>query len=125
MAWSTTRGAPLLTTPILYGDLLYVCEAGILAAYNVETGQRVYQVRLPGAGSHSFAASPVASDGKLYFTGEDGDVTVVKAGPTLEQLSVNQMGEVLMATPAITPGMIIFPMQHHVVAVAEAGAGQQ
>ena len=62
---------------------------------------------LGGTGG-SFSASPVAADGKLYCTSEDGDVFVVKAGPTYELLAKNPMGEVIMATPAISDGLIIF-----------------
>ena len=67
----------------------------------------------------NYSASPVAAGGKLYFSSEQGEVIVVKAGPEFERLAVNQMGEALMATPAITDGMIVFRMENHVVAIAE------
>jgi len=60
-------------------------------------------VFLPSA----YTASPVAADGKVYFTSEDGDVFVIKAGPEYEELAKNSMGEVVMATPAISDGLII------------------
>ena len=76
--WSTHRGGSFTPTPILYGDLLYVCSAsGILAAYEPETGERVYRARVTQGGNYT--ASPVAADGKLYFASEDGEVIVVKA----------------------------------------------
>ena len=119
VVWSTHRGGSFLPTPILYGDLLYLSsDGGILAAYQAETGERVYRERVTRGGGYT--ASPVAADGKLYFSSEDGDVIVVKAGPQFERLAVNPMGEVLMATPAISEGMIIVRTQHHVVAVAES-----
>ena len=67
--------------------------------------ERVYQARVGSGGS--FSASPVAADGKLYFTSEDGDIFVVKAGPSFELLATNAMGQVIMATPAISNGVII------------------
>jgi len=77
ISWSTTRGGPYIPTPIIYGDLLYVLgNNGVLAAYKVRTGERVYQERVGPGGS--FSASPVAGDGKLYLSSEDGDVFVVK-----------------------------------------------
>ena len=119
VVWSTHRGGSFTPTPILYGDLLYVCSAsGILAAYEPETGERVYRARVTQGGNYT--ASPVAADGKLYFASEDGEVIVVKAGRPFERLAVNPMGEVIMATPAISEGMILVRMQHHVVAVAES-----
>ena len=78
---------------------------GVLAAYDVRTGQRIYQERVEGGGS--FSASPVAADGKLYLASEDGDMFVVKAGPKFELLAKNPMGQVIMATPAISNGVII------------------
>src|SRR4051812_34711580 len=99
IAWSATRGGPYIPTPVVYRDQLYVLlNNGALAAYDVTTGKRIYQERLGGTGG-SFSASPVAGDGKLYLTSEDGDVFVVKAGPTYELLAKNPIGEVVMATP--------------------------
>ena len=123
VVWSTRRGGPFTPTPILYGDLLYVCsDGGILAVYQAETGERLYRQRLRRGGG--FSASPVASDGKLYFSSEDGNVTVIKAGPEFERLAVNPMGEAILATPAISEGMIIVRMQHTVVAVAESASSE-
>jgi len=105
IAWSTNRGGPYIPTPVIYGDLLYVLAInGVLAAYDVKTGQRVYQERVAGGGS--FSASPVAADGKLYLTSEDGDIFVVRAGPKYELLATNPMSQVIMATPAIANGVI-------------------
>ena len=107
VAWSKQRGGPYMPTPIIYGELLYTCSnQGVLTAYNAKTGERVYQERLGGTGG-AFTASPVASDGKIYFSSEDGDVFVVKAGPKYELLAKNPVGEVMMATPAISDGLVI------------------
>ena len=116
ISWSTTRGGPYIPTPIVYGDQLYVLlNNGVLATYKVATGEQIYQKRL-GAGG-SFSASPVAGDGKIYCSSEDGDVYVIKAGPEYEELAKNAIGEVLMATPAISDGLIIFRGINHVYAI--------
>ena len=107
IAWSKQRGGPYMPTPIVYGELLYTCSnQGVLTAYNAKTGERVYQERLGGTGG-AFTASPVASEGKIYLSSEDGDVFVVKAGPKYELLAKNPVGEVMMATPAISDGLVI------------------
>jgi outer membrane protein assembly factor BamB len=117
IAWSMTRGGPYIPTPVIYQDQLYVIQGnGVLQAYKVATGERLYQERLGGTGG-SFSASLVAADGKIYATSEDGDVFVVKAGPTYELLSKNPVGEILMATPAISDGLIIFRGLKHVIAI--------
>jgi outer membrane protein assembly factor BamB len=77
----------------------------VLAAYSVSSGERIYQERIEGG--TSFSASPVAADGKLYLASEDGDIFVVRAGPKYELLAKNAIGQVVMATPAISNGVII------------------
>ena len=123
ITWSTKRGGPYMPTPVVYQDLLYVVlNNGTVAAYDAKTGERFYQERLGGKGG-AFSASPVAADGKVYFTSEDGDVFVVKAGRTYELLATNPVGEVLMATPAIADGMLIIRGMQHVIAIAPPKPG--
>jgi outer membrane protein assembly factor BamB len=117
IVWSSKRGGPYIPTPVIYGDYLYVLQGnGALAAYKIATGEQVYQKRLGGAAG-SFSASPVAADGKIYCTSEDGDVYVVKAGPEYEELAKNSIGEVVMASPAISDGLIIFRGLKNVYAI--------
>jgi hypothetical protein len=59
----------------------------------------------------------VASDGKIYLSSEDGDIFVVKAGQEFQLLATNPIGEPLMATPALSSGMMIVRAQHHVFAI--------
>lgn len=124
IAWSKQRGGPYMPTPIVYGDLLYTCSnQGVLTAYDAKTGERVYQERLGGTGG-AFTASPVASDGKIYLASEDGDVFVVKAGPKYELLSKNPVGEVMMATPAISGGVVIVRTVSHLYAFGDTNKNQ-
>ena len=47
IAWSYARDGAYMQTPILYGDILYVCrDNGVLSAFDATTGKRHYQVRL-------------------------------------------------------------------------------
>jgi outer membrane protein assembly factor BamB len=115
VAWSRMRGGPYMTTPLVYGQYLYVCSnAGILTCYDGESGREVYKRRL---GGESYTASPVAADGRLYFTSEQGSVRVVKAGPKFELLAANEIGDVCMATPAISDGTLFVRSQHFLLAL--------
>ena len=108
-----------MQTPLIYGDYLYSCHVdGVLSCYEASTGKQLYKERL-GKGGDGFTASPVASEGKLYFTSEQGSVFVVKPAAEFTVLATNQMGEVCMATPAISAGTIFFRTQTHVVAVGD------
>jgi outer membrane protein assembly factor BamB len=117
IAWSRMRGGPYMPTPILYGPHFYTCSnSGILACYEAATGKEVYKERI-GGGSDSYTASPVAADGRLYLTSEQGQVRVVKAGPKFELLAVNTMDDYVMATPAISNGCLFVRSQHYLVAL--------
>ncbi len=116
LTWTIDRGSPYTTTPLVYEGVLYmVTDAGILSAYDVTSGERIYQQRLAlGAG---VSASPVAAGGRIYIASEEGDVFVVRAGRTYELLATNPMGEVVMATPAMDGNRLIIRTAGHVVAV--------
>ena len=117
VSWSSLRGASYMQTPLIYGDYLYSCHVdGVLTCFEARTGKEKYKERL-GTGGEGFTASPVASEGNLYFTSEQGSVFVVKPGPDFTVLATNQMAEVCMATPAISDGKIFFRTQGHVVAI--------
>jgi outer membrane protein assembly factor BamB len=120
IAWSKPRGGPYMPTPVVYGDYLYTCSNnGVLTAYNAKTGERIYQERLGGKGG-AFTASPIASDGKIYLSSEDGEVFVVKAGPKYELLATNPVGEVMMASPAMSSGLFIVRGVKHLFAFGES-----
>jgi len=70
-------------------------------------------------GQLAFTASPRAGDGHLYFTAEDGRVLVVKAGGEFELVNINALNEPILATPAISDGVIYFRTQKSLIAVGE------
>ncbi len=106
VVWSRTGRGSYIPTPLVYGGILYVLNNnGLLDAYDLRTGDELYRQRLPTVGS-GFSASPVAADGKLYLSNEDGEMLVVAAGPKFAHLATNSMGELLMATPALSEGVM-------------------
>jgi outer membrane protein assembly factor BamB len=120
VAWSIAQGGAYMQTPLVYGEYLYVCrDNGALSCFKAKTGELMYRERL-GSGGGGFSASPVAADGKLYFTSEEGQVYVVRAGPKFEVLATNELGEITMATPAISEGRLYFRTRSHLLAVGAA-----
>jgi outer membrane protein assembly factor BamB len=116
IAWSNTREGTYIPTPILYGGYLFTCNNnGIVSVYEAKTGKREGRGRVGEGGA--FSASPVAADGKLYLASEDGDVHVVRATPTLDPIAKNAMKEVIMATPAISDGLIVVRTLGHVYGI--------
>lgn len=119
VAWSEPKNGAYMQTPLVYGGIVYsASDRGILNAYDAHTGQRFYQQRLTYSPS-AFTASPVAAEGKLYFTSEEGDVLIVKAGAGYEYVGINRLGEVTLASPAISQGVIYFHTRSSVVAITD------
>jgi outer membrane protein assembly factor BamB len=118
VAWSVARDGGYMQTPIVYGDLLYVGrDNGVVTCFDARTGAEKYKARV-GDGSTGFTSSPVAGDGKIYFTSEQGDVVVLRAGPEYHELARNALGEVHMSTPAISEGVLYFRTRGHLIAIA-------
>jgi outer membrane protein assembly factor BamB len=114
IAWSVARDGAYLSTPLVYGDYLYVVRhQGILNVFNAKTGERAYQQRLAAG---AFTASPVANNGRVYIPSEDGDIYVVKAGPAYELLATNKMNSAVLATPAISEGHLFVRTKDHLMA---------
>jgi len=106
VVWSRQGRGPYMPTPLIYRGILHVLgNNGVLDAYDLETGDEIYRARIPHLGS-GFSASPVAADGRIYLSNEDGDMVVVAAGPRFRHIATNSMGELLMATPALSEGVM-------------------
>lgn len=106
VSWTYAKGTAYVPSPILYGDYLYLTtDRGILTCIDAKTGEVKYEggrIPIPA----TFTASPVAFEGKILMTSEDGDTFIVKAGPKHEILGTNSVGEPVYASPAIADGHI-------------------
>ena len=106
VAWSKTGRGSYMPTPLAYRGMLYVlANNGVFDAYDLATGKEIYRQRLPLVGS-GYSASPVAADGRIYLSNEDGEMLVVEAGAAFKLLATNSIGEMLMATPALSDGVM-------------------
>jgi outer membrane protein assembly factor BamB len=114
IVWSVKRGGAYMQTPLIYNGLLYNLQVnGQLTCYDALTGEVKYKENLKEA----FTASGIAADGKLYFTSEEGNIYVIKAGPEFKLLAKNTMNDICMATPAISGNTVFFRTQHFIIAV--------
>ena len=93
---------------------LYMSEFGL----NMESAcEEIYRERLPG--NNAITASGIASNGKLYYSTEQGYVFIVKAGKDFEVIAKNSMNDIIMATPAISENTLYWRTQHYLVAVGK------
>jgi outer membrane protein assembly factor BamB len=106
LAWAQERGGAYMPTPLLYRGLLYIVHHnGRLVAHDPATGGPVYRARFSAGGTCT--NSPVAGNGVIYQGTEEGTLYAFAAGPEYEELAVHDFGAPLMATPAISEGMLI------------------
>lgn len=124
LAWSTPRGSPFVPSPVLYRDLLYTVNdmASIVTAFDARSGQVHWQGRLGAAQREGFSASPVAVDGKVFFTNDQGETFVLRAGPTFDLLRVNALGERTLASPALVERHWYFRTESRLLAIGPTEA---
>jgi outer membrane protein assembly factor BamB len=121
LRWRTEAGGPYTSTPVAYGGLLFgVRDEGILFAYDMATGERVFRERT----NATHAASLVAGAGHVYAAAETGEVLVLRAGRAFALAARNDMGESCMATPAIADGVLYVRTRGHLYALAAEAAAK-
>jgi outer membrane protein assembly factor BamB len=99
--WRYKRGIPYVPSPVVYqGNLYSVRSGGLILAIDAKTGELRKEGRSPQALGEYFA-SPIAADGKIFLASAEGKMTVLKAGNTWEILDVNDIGDMIFATPAV------------------------
>jgi outer membrane protein assembly factor BamB len=106
LVWSSPRGSPFVPSPIAVGEYLYMVNdmTSIATSFEAKSGKTMWQGRLGVAQREGFSASPVAVDGKVFFTNDDGETFVLRAGAEFEMLHVNSIGERTLASPALVDG---------------------
>jgi outer membrane protein assembly factor BamB len=119
VAWQSPRGSPFVPSPLLYGDYLYLVNdmASIATAFKAATGEVMWQGRLGVATREGFSASPVGVDGKVFFTNDDGETFVLKAGPTFDLLHVNRLDAPVLASPALVDKRWYFRTDRELLAI--------
>jgi len=118
IAWTVDRAGNYMETPLLDAGLGYFCyDNGILTVYQLATGEKLYQQRL-GGGTSGFTSSPVAVADRLYITNEDGHSYVLAKGREYKLLAENELGETVMATPAISGDILYIRGRKHLFAIA-------
>ena len=114
--WRAPGAASYVPSIIHYDGLLYMTnEVGVLTCADAATGERVWRHRLSGV----FFASPVAGDGKIYMVSETGETFVLQAGREPKVLAQNDLGQRLIASPAISNGHLLLRSDRTLFAVGE------
>lgn len=118
LLWSHGIGGAYMPTPLLYRGLYYVVHHnGRLVAYDAANGTPIFKSRFSHGGV--FTASPVAVNGKLYLPTEEGYLYVLEAGPEYREIAFHELGEPLMATPAVSAGVLFLRTPSRLIAIGD------
>jgi outer membrane protein assembly factor BamB len=119
VVWSTPKGSPFVPSGVVHDGLLYLVNdmQSILTVYETRSGELVYQGRMGVAQREGFSASPVVVNNELYFTNDEGETFVVKAGREFNLLHTNSLGERTLASPALVDGIWYWRTAGHLLAI--------
>ena len=119
VAWQTTRGAPFVPSPLMYGDYLYTVNdmASIVTCFDASSGKVMWQERLGRAVREGFSASPIAVGGKIFITNDSGETFILNAGPVFELLHTNVIGARTLASPALVDGRWYIRTERELIAI--------
>lgn len=118
-----TKNTDHIVSPFVSdGRMFLVKEGGISTVFNTQKGESVRGPKRIGSGGGYFA-SPIFGDGKIYLASENGNVAVLKNAADYEELALNDVGESIIATPAIADGGLFIRTRQQIICfVAEAPA---
>lgn len=105
--WNIANKSPSnIVSPVVVGEQLFIVKkGGLSSSFDATTGKTHWELnRIRNIGD--YYASPVAGDGKIFVTGENGFIVVLEQGPKLKVLATNDVGESCVATPAIADGRL-------------------
>ena len=113
VVWKQKRAAASVSSPLFYRGRIYVVQdGGRISCYNAKTGEKAFeQERLEAEGE--YFASPLAARGNIYFASTRGTVSAIAAGDTLKVIARNELGEPIMATPALADSKLYVRTSSH------------
>ena len=96
---------------------LRVDQAGCLQGVRCAQRAKLYEQHLGEGGS--FTSSPIAADGKIYVTNEEGQTFVIKASPQFEIIARNQAGGIVLSMPSVSDRVLYIRTSEGLLAIAE------
>jgi len=120
--WFLPIGGPYVISPIVYPLPCLPGDNGQMRFIDAQ-GTVVLDERVRG----HFTASPVAAEGRIYWTNERGQTHVIDVRgvaaekPAIRVLATNPLGERCYASPAIAGGRLFIRTANHLFCIAGTG----
>lgn len=126
VAWYQPKGGTYIPTPVIYdGRVWALYDKGFLAAFDLETGERLFMSRV-GRGRSSFSSSPWAYDDRIFLLSEEGETFVVESADEYRLLGTNPLDELTLATPALSEDGLFVRTERHLYRISRtAGAASR
>jgi hypothetical protein len=116
LLWERARLNPVMASPVVLSGRIYCLRQDTLVAGDLKTGAVGGRLRLTGP----FGASLVTAGGLLYCVNEGGQAQVVRPDDKGGQVVARgELGEPVLATPAIVDGAIFLRGEKHLWKVAQ------
>ena len=107
-----------MPTPIVFEQRVFILDnSGILTALELSTGNRLFRQRLRASNANAYTASPVSDGRNLICISEEGLAFVVAMDATGTIVSQNELGEAVLATPAISQGRLLIRGEKHLFCI--------
>jgi outer membrane protein assembly factor BamB len=122
VVWKTRENVPSVSSPVVVNNLVFMVSdsGGMVSCLEAGTGVKVWQNRLGSGRDHW--ASPLAVNGKIYFSSKDGEVTVISAAREFQVLASHKFNKGFIAGPAVVGDALLFRSEEGLYLIAE-GAG--
>jgi outer membrane protein assembly factor BamB len=99
LVWEQRDGMPKVPSMVYVAPHLFtITDGGVATCLEASTGDVVWQRRIGG----NFSASPVAADGRIYLLSDQGQTTVIAAGPEFQVLAANPLNDKVQASMAVS-----------------------
>jgi outer membrane protein assembly factor BamB len=116
LVWEQAKGMPKVPSMIYVRPYLFaITDNGVATCMQGDTGQIVWQKRLAG----NYSASPVAADGHIYFLSDEGETTVINAGPEFKILARNPLSEHVQASMAVSQRRLFIRTEQNLYCIGE------
>ncbi len=115
VVWKNDRGTSFVPSAILVGDRYYIADdKGIGSCLDAHVGKLLWRKRF----GDKFTASPVAADGKVFFTNEAGSTLVLDTtSANYQEVARNDIGEVVYSSLAISQGKVFIRTPKHLICI--------
>ena len=120
IVWRYDKNTPYAPSPLLYENMLYFLleNNGYLSCFNAKTGQEHYS-RQKLEGINTIFASPVGASNRVYLTGKNGTILVIRHGPSFEVLATNSLADEFTASPAMVDKEIYLRGHKYLYCIAQ------